>query len=428
MQNSLTRIQLIYIQYLSFNKLRNKRIGIFAILLFFITTAFTITDGNPTANKLKTVVIDAGHGGKDPGAVYKNIYEKDIALSVALKLGNYISTNYPNVKVVYTRSTDEFIELNERARIANANKADLFISLHVNANKSTDAYGTETYILGLHRANENLDIAKRENSVILLEDNYSEKYEGFDPRSTESYIMFSLYQYVFFEQSIDFAAKVQDQFKNTSNRYDRGVKQMGLLVLARTTMPGVLVELGFLSNLDEVQYLISDEGKDKLALSLFNAFSNYKDSFEKTGTKTNGKNNTSPVFSPIDTTKKVKPETHQTEIKTNNNTSNNNTNINTNNNSNNCKLNEKQEIIFKIQIASSAKQITTIPQNFKDLKGVEEQFINGIYKYTIGNEKTFNGITELKKKVREKYPDAFLIAFKNGESIPVTEAINLLKK
>jgi N-acetylmuramoyl-L-alanine amidase len=223
------------------------------------------------------VVIDAGHGGKDPGAIgYSKSYEKNIVLAVSLKLGALIQKHFPDIKVVYTRDKDVFVELQERAAIANKANADLFISIHCNANADRNAYGSETYCLGLHRSEANLEVAKRENSVILLEDNYVEKYDGFDPNAPEAHIIFSLFQYAFINQSVSFASKIEQQMAATANRKSRGVKQAGFLVLYKTTMPGVLIELGFISNKNDEAFLTSAAGQDATAQGLLNAFANYK--------------------------------------------------------------------------------------------------------------------------------------------------------
>ena len=227
-----------------------------------------------------TIVIDAGHGGKDPGAIGFFSKEKNINLAVALELGRLIEQNCANTKVVYTRKTDVFVELHERAQIANRAKADLFISIHTNStaagSKGTTSCGTETYTLGMHRAAENLAVAKRENTVITLESNFEQKYEGFDPKSSESYIIFELMQDQNMASSVGFAKEIQKQFKATAGRIDRGVHQAGLLVLARTSMPAVLVELGYINNRAEEQYLNSKDGVAALAKSIYNAFVAYK--------------------------------------------------------------------------------------------------------------------------------------------------------
>lgn len=229
---------------------------------------------------LKTVVIDAGHGGKDPGAIGQSkTNEKDIALVVALKLGDYIQKQYPNVSVIYTRKTDVFLELHERAAIANKNKADLFIAVHVNSSPNKETYGTSTYVLGLHRTEANLEVAKRENSVINLEDDKDKNYD-FDPNTPEGHIIMSMKQNAFLDQSIDFASKVENQFENYAKRKSLGVKQAGFYVLYKTAMPSILAEIGFISNAEEEKYLNSVKGQDLIATGLFNAFKDYKTELE----------------------------------------------------------------------------------------------------------------------------------------------------
>lgn len=225
-----------------------------------------------------TLVIDAGHGGKDPGAVGSISKEKNINLAVALELGKLVEANCPDVKVIYTRKNDVFVELNERANIANKAKADLFLSIHTNATaaRNNGPQGTETYTLGMHRAAENLAVAKRENSVITLESDYEEKYEGFDPRSSESYIIFELMQDKNMERSVKLAKLIQQQFKGTAGRIDRGVHQAGFLVLRATSMPSALVEVGYINNAAEERYLNTSDGVKAIAKSIYNAFVSYK--------------------------------------------------------------------------------------------------------------------------------------------------------
>ena len=256
-------------------------IATMALICAFIFTA-SAEEGAQNSIKIKTVVLDAGHGGKDTGAISKNgaIKEKDITLSVALKLGKMINSNYPDVKVVYTRKRDEYIELSKRAEIANRNKADLFISIHVNSQKGTTATGTETFVMGTHKSSSNFEICKLENSVIVLEEDYQSKYEGFDPNSPESYIIFSLLQNTHLEQSLKFAALIQDNFKLGPIKVNRGVKQGGLLVLWKTTMPAVLTEIGFISNPAESNQLRRDAVQSQIAARIFNAFAKYKTDYE----------------------------------------------------------------------------------------------------------------------------------------------------
>ncbi|MGF1534480.1 MAG: N-acetylmuramoyl-L-alanine amidase [Bernardetiaceae bacterium] len=248
--------------------------NVFLLGLLWLLTAL------PSQAQLKTVVIDAGHGGKDPGSKGKIVKEKDIALKIALKTGELIQKNFPDVTVVYTREDDVFIELEERSAIANRVHADLFISIHCNASDSKAAYGTETYIMGMHKNNDNLEVAMRENSVILQEDNYQERYQKFNPQNMISYIRMANYQSAYQVQSADFARRVEDQFKERVRRTSRGVKQSGFLVLWQTSMPSVLIEVGFISNPTEEQYLRSALGQDYIASGIYRAFKEYKQSLE----------------------------------------------------------------------------------------------------------------------------------------------------
>ncbi len=256
-----------------------KKIIVCFLLFTFLFQGSSFTDGKKRY-EIKTVVIDAGHGGHDTGCLGNSAKEKEIALDISLKLGRLIQENYPEVRVIYTRKSDVFIELHERADIANRNKADLFICIHANSGGS--AYGTETFVLGLHRAEENLAVSKRENSAILLEKDYKTQYEGFDPNSPEANIIFRLHQNTYLQQSLLFAAKVQDQLNDFAGRLNRGVKQAGLLVLARTTMPGVLIETGFLTNHEEEKYLLSSKGQNQVSTAIYRAFKEYKIDMEET--------------------------------------------------------------------------------------------------------------------------------------------------
>jgi len=248
--------------------------------LFLIFSQFSYSQ-NTNNQQIKKVVIDAGHGGKDPGAIGKDAYEKDICLSIALKLGYYIETYLEDVEVIYTRKTDEFIELHKRADIANENDADLFISIHVNSTKGHSAYGTSTYVMGLHKSDENMEVAATENSVILKELNYEQKYSGIDPSSPETYIILNLYQNAYLDQSLLLAEEIQNQFETRAGRKNGGVRQAGLLVLWKTTMPSVLIETGFISNRNEEKFLNSTYGQEIIASAIFRAFRDYKNKIEK---------------------------------------------------------------------------------------------------------------------------------------------------
>jgi N-acetylmuramoyl-L-alanine amidase len=246
--------------------------------IFFLFTSFS--PFVPEHFTIQTIVLDAGHGGKDPGTHGKRAIEKDVALAVVLKLGKMLKEKYPGLKVIYTRQTDVFIELHERAAIANRNKADLFISVHCNSGPS-HACGSETYAMGLHTSEGNLGVAKRENAVVLKEDNYLKKYGGFDPSSPMAHIFFANVQNVHLENSLSLAQKIENQFISIDGKKSRGVKQAGFLVLWKTTMPSVLIELGYLTHIREEKAMETSEGQDKLAKSILKAISRFKQEAEK---------------------------------------------------------------------------------------------------------------------------------------------------
>jgi len=352
---------------------------------------------------LRTVVIDAGHGGKDPGSPGKLTYEKHVVLAIALKLGAYIEDQLPGVKVIYTRKTDEFIPLYKRAEIANSGKADLFISIHANGNANTSVFGTETLVLGLHRAGENFEVAKKENAVIQLEDDYHTRYEGYDPNSPESFIMFSLMQNLYFEQSINFSALVQDQFRERAGRTDRGVKQQGLLVLAQTSMPGILIETGFVTNPDEEKFLMSEQGQDYIASAIFRAFKDYKriaeskTSFAVAARGSRPENDSNNGGATSGTVTEPAPPAPVKKT--------------------------SPMVEFKVQIVASSKPISLDSRVFKGLDGVREYKFGKIYKYAVGGTNTFPDIITFSKKIKEKFPDAFIIAVKDSVVIPLDQAL-----
>jgi N-acetylmuramoyl-L-alanine amidase len=250
-------------------------VGLLAIILLNSSTSLRRSDF-----KVETLVIDAGHGGHDPGTHGVSSKEKDIALKVALQVGEYIKEYLPDVEVIYTRDSDNFIELEQRANIANKNQADVFMSIHVNAISKSSVYGTETYVMGAYKTEGNFEVAKRENSVILYEDGYEEKYEGFDPNSPESQILFSLSQSAYIENSLYLASKIEEQFDKRAGRYSRGVKQAGFWVLWRTSMPSVLIEIGYLTNPKEEKELNSSTVQSNISSGIFRAFRDYKNEIE----------------------------------------------------------------------------------------------------------------------------------------------------
>lgn len=347
--------------------------------------------------RLKKVVIDAGHGGRDPGAISPDgkVREKNITLSVALKLGELINKRYPDVEVIYTRKTDIFIPLDERTKIANRNKADLFISIHVNAAQSRAASGSETFVMGVNKTSSNLEVTMLENSVIMLEgDDYSTRYEGFNPNDPESYIVFSLLQNAHIEQSLLMASLVQKQFAKGPIKIDRGIKQGPLLVLWKTGMPGVLVELGFISNQNDLRILNDKKSHDKFAEGIFNAFEEYKNQYEKGYQNTSAVNDSSLSrtieASLRDTSVPVKPSPPPS-------------------------LQEH----FRIQILAVSK---ILPSDAPDLKGRRDaKYIKAgnLYKYTIGEYKTVEEAKLAQDEIRRVFPQAFIIKVRNNTIVPL---------
>lgn len=383
---------------------RGQYILYFILSIWFLASPLYVKQA--TAKEF-VVVIDPGHGGNDPGAVGKISKEKDINLKVALKLGNLIKNNCQDVKVVYTRSRDVFISLDRRSKIANDAKADLFISIHTNAlAKNHTVKGASTWTLGLARSEANLDVAKRENAVILYEDNYEARYAGFDPNSSESYIIFEFMQDKYMSQSVHFASLVQKQFKNSCRRVDRGVHQAGFLVLKANAMPSVLVELGFISTPEEERYLNSTEGIDNLARGIYRAFLDYKNEFQERLVASD------QVEQPQQPTTPPKQESRP---------------VTTNENKTPTKP-ETGEIIFKVQILASSRPLDANNKQFKGLKGVDYYKEGGMYKYTYGASANYNEIARMRRELANKFQGPFVIAFKNGKKMDVNAAIAEFKK
>ncbi len=344
------------------------------------------------------LVVDAGHGGHDPGAVGAISREKNINLNVALAFGRLVEKNCPDVKVIYTRKTDVFVPLNKRASIANEAKADLFVSIHTNSiagNKTIK--GASTWTLGLAKTESNLEVAKRENSVIMYEDDYKQVYSGFNPYSSESYIIFELMQDKHMEQSVSFASMLQQQFKNHSGREDRGVHQAGFLVLHASAMPSVLIELGFISNPSEEKYLNSENGVKSLSQAIYNAFINYKNDWQ-------GKNSGA---------------LHE---------------INEGNAGNDGSTPQAygggkgtDELIFKVQFLTSSKKIDLKDKRFNKLENVECYVENNLYKYTCHSSPDYEHVSKMRKEIAKTYKDAFVVAFKNGKRVDIKQAINEYK-
>jgi hypothetical protein len=371
------------------------------------------------------VVIDAGHGGHDPGAIGKISKEKNINLNVALKLGKQIQKNCPDVKVIYTRTRDVFIPLNRRAEIANNAKADLFISVHTNAlaNNRT-AKGASTWTLGLAKSDANLEVAKRENSVILYESDYKTRYAGFNPNSSESYIIFEFMQDKYMSQSVHLASLVQKQFRNTCRRVDRGVHQAGFLVLKASAMPSILIELGFISTPEEERYLNSEAGTTTLANGIFRAFLTYKREQE---IRLNGSSRT---VLPEDTpqpeeeakeTAKTTPETTPKPAGQNGKP------VSRPAEKTAAVQTESSSLVFKVQVLTSVRPLAKNDKRLKGLKNVDYYKEGGLYKYTYGASSDYNKVLRTKRSITAKFKDAFIVAFKNGKKVNINTAIKEFK-
>lgn len=420
---------------------------IILLAFFLFSEPASMLYAKTVQNKKFTIVIDPGHGGNDPGAIYHSIKEKNVVLALGLKLGKLINQEMQDVDLVYTRKSDVFIPLHERAQKAIDAKADLFVSLHANSCPNPSIKGPETYVLGMHRTEENLEVAKKENSVILIESDYNTRYEGFDPNSSESYIMFDLVQQQYFDQSVKMAALVQDRFRAEAARNDRGVKQAGFLVLRQTSMPSVLIEIGYLSNIDEAKYLNSDKGQDELAAAICSAVKNYKSNFEtrndislsqpevpdepdgKAGIvekmpvnpQTEKKDleieqvaasepvvKTGPSDSPV---KNTKPETTRTKKEITN-----------------TPRSPATTIYFRIQIAVTHKLLELQPYNFRGLNNISYIKIGDVYKYYFGKASSYEEANKLKDEAKIVYPDAFVVAFDGDSTIPVKDALSRIAR
>lgn len=384
---------------------------VFIMLLLTGVTLCAVGAGRKTF----TLVIDPGHGGHDSGAVGAMSKEKNINLNVALAFGRLVEANCPDVNVIYTRKTDVFIPLNERANIANRNKADLFISVHTNAlPKGRIARGFEVYTLGMHRAADNLAVAKRENSVISLEKDYKKHYQGFDPNSSESYIMFEFIQDRNMSKSVELAKLIQSETCASAGRNNKGVHQAGFLVLRATSMPSCLIELGFITTADEESFLNSQNGISRLARGIYNAFAKYKNKHDTahivpyinekmpTGTETE------MVKMPAEPTETT-PDAGQTPVE----------------------MHTGEDTagipVFKVQVLASTKPLRESNAMFKGMTGFESYEEDNYVKYTYGASTDFNKIKRLRQHLLDKFPQAFIIAFRDGRKIDVREAVREFK-
>ncbi len=370
-------------------------------LLFFIFISNNSLKARVNNTIIKTIVIDPGHGGKDSGTMGTKrfkIYEKHVALAVSLKLGAYIKKAFPEINVVYTREKDVFLELNERTEFANNANADLFISIHCDGFTNPKPFGASVFVMGMSKLKANMDVAMRENSAIYLEDNYQQKYEGFDPKSPESYIVFSLMQNTYLNQSLKIAEEVEKEFSTRANRKSRGVKQAPFYVISRTNMPSILIECGFLTNPKEEEYLHSEIGQDYIASAIFRAVRSYKESIDVIKEAISKEE----VFSSDKIkTERIEPKKKSDEVII--------------------------ELLYKIQIGTFLKSMLN-NQQFIDLK-VEEIMINGTYKYFVKSGNNKEDADKLKNKLRELgFNGAFIVAFFDGKQISTKEALNLQNK
>uniref|UniRef100_UPI004029F250 N-acetylmuramoyl-L-alanine amidase n=1 Tax=Segatella copri TaxID=165179 RepID=UPI004029F250 len=411
---------------------------IWALMCMFVMTSLA-------ANKRFTLVIDPGHGGHDAGALGAISKEKNINLAVALRFGKYVEQNLPEVRVIYTRKTDVFIPLNERANIANRANADLFISVHTNALPAGKvARGFETYTLGMHRAKDNLDVAMRENSVISMEKDYQQRYQGFDPRSSESYIIFEFIQGKNMERSVELARMIQRGVCDGANRPDKGVHQAGFLVLRETSMPGCLIELGFITTPDEERLLNNDSRVDDIARGIYEAFAKYKNKYDrsvsvpyrakdsedvnlpkivpdqepapKTRVVTRGKQPKREEATPEQPKREVKKQEPKKDVK---------------------KQETKKDVkkaevadapVFKLQIFVGSRNLRKGDAHFKGETDYDSFQEGNLVKYTLGASTNYNEIYRLRKEKLEKFPEAFIIAFKNGQKYDVNQAIREFKQ
>ena len=392
MINRVSKLDNLY--YLFINN-----VFILCLLSFLSAPMLSISqDKNINHSRVKKIVIDPGHGGKDPGTLgtkrYKK-YEKDVALAVSLKLGDYISNYYSDVEVIYTRINDVFLSLNQRTHLANEAEADLFISIHCDAFTNSKASGASVFVMGTSKLKENMDVAIRENSVIYLEDNYKEKYDGFDPKSPESYIVFSLMQNAYLDQSLQLAEEVENEFSNRAKRKSRGVKQAPFYVISRTNMPSILIECGFLTNPREEDFLHSEKGQDHIANAIFEAFKKYKEVID-------GQKNISVAqSSSLDKMNK--------EIK-----------------NNFTEANNQIKIIYKVQIGTYLESMLE-NELFQELEA-EELIINQTFKYFVGSFENKDDVNKMKDEMKLRgFPGAFVTAFCEGKQISTKEALSLQK-
>jgi len=373
---------------------------VMVFLALAIGVLCSMTPGRVESHKIHKIVLDAGHGGKDPGNLGTGRYkatEKNITLDVTLQLGKYIEKNFPEIEVIYTRDKDSFPSLKDRVEIANNANADLFLSIHCDAFTKKTAHGSGTFVMGMHKTDESLRVAMQENASIYKEENFEQNYQGFDPADPDTYIALTLRQNVYLEHSLVLSEKIQDQFRDRVGRVDRGVRQAGYYVICFTTMPSALVELGFLTNAEEEDFLNSEEGKSYMSSAIFRAFKEYKSEIEK-----------------IETV--VVDDQPDPELAEKSSTS----------------INDalqaekvKKDVSFEVQILTSSEKLNVKDQSFKGVEKVNEYQINGMYKYTAGASNDYKKAKKNQDLLREHgFTGAFMIAVKDGERIDLREALN----
>lgn len=412
----------------------------FLALFFLLFSAQELLASAKDTLGVRTIVIDPGHGGKDPGCLGKFSHEADVALAISLKLGKMIRTYYgDDVKVIYTRTEDKFVELADRAKIANKHNADLFICIHANASANTGSKGTETYVLGLHKADAQLKVAQRENDVILVEDNYQTKYQNFNPKDPDSYIYLTMVASAFMTQSMRFAEYIQGYVVNTPNVLDRGVKQAGFLVLHQVNMPSVLIETGFLTNPDEEKVLNNEQDQFNIARAIFKAFVDYKNDVDvKNGIPLKDRGNpddvilgkkTVPVKTDTTTTLTNKGNQDTVTNKGNENPDQKNTHSEGYTGPLSAHGFNEEKVVFKVQLKTSSRALDTQPQHFNGLSGIEFYKADNLYKYTYGKSNNFDEAKKWESEARSKgFKEAFVVAFLNGERIDIHKAKEMAKK
>ena len=388
--------------------------------------------GSKTAQKAAqkkafTVVIDAGHGGHDPGAMGKLTQEKKLNLEVSQRLEQQIKLHHPDVKVVMTRKNDVFLTLQQRADIVNKNNADLFICIHTNAAENRNVTGTETFVLGVDKMQSNLDVAMRENAVMLLEDDYQTTYEGFDPNSVDSYIMFELMQDQYIDQSLNFATLVQHQFTDIG-RSDRGVRQAGFWVLHKSACPSVLIEMGFISNINEEKYLASDKGKEDITNSIYQAFEQYKSAYDrKHGIVKASQAESKPAEAKADKPAEAKAD-KPAEAKADKPAEAKAAKPAETAKPAEAKANKPEEVdkpVYKVQIFSTLKPVPAGDPTFRGLKNCQCTKDGKFYKYTYGEDADYQTILDIQQELKTKFKDCFIVAFLGNKQIPVKEALQM---